>query len=594
MPLCADDATTEGSSRDSGAAAGKRALPDLDDLVIPDVPELVIGFARPLGTNTHDIRITLEGELRRTAFITESISVAELLDSLSERLEPKVSSETASQRYDRLMRFGDLLRHTRGPDAAANLVIAEIAARRSKAQARARECNANGVAYLVRNLMHPAEVSQLRNIYKQRFFLLGVFGDALDRRNQLVRELAEGGDTEAEAEHNAERLADIDAGTQPSSIHISEGALAVDKTFHMADVFLSLSSSAGGSEHAEDTLRRFVDQMFRNPFGTPTTEEMGMAYAFLASCRSGSLARQVGAAILDAQGCLLGVGWNDAPQPGGGLYPECSDNDPDPSDWYRLDSIHYFLTTLLAADTWSGDVASESLPQEERAWWLAFHEATKTLPPLKRSHIISLVSERAISPTRLVNLIEFGRCVHAELAALTDAARRGISVQDAVLYVTTFPCHECTRNIVAAGIDRVVYVEPYGKSLATKLYNKRSVDFHTGPPGRKLADDRMHFVPFVGIAPRCFEILFDWIDRKPPLRKLLETPDQQAGSKVEWNRGEDGRLRAPVLGYRLNPQTDPSAKVDPLFEVAYALAEWGVVRRVDEQNAEWSSVIDAK
>ncbi len=468
---------------------------------------------------------------------------------------------------------------------------------RPAAQQRARASNANGVAYIVRNLMHPAEVSQLRNIYKQRFFLLGVFGDAADRHNQLVRRLSEGGDSEVDAESNAERLAQIDAGTKPSSIHISEGALAVDKTFHMADVFLSLSSSAGGSEHAEDTLRRFIDQVFSNPFGTPTPAEMGMAYAFLASSRSGALARQVGAAILDSEGCIIGVGWNDPPQPGGGLYPECSDNEPDPSDWYRLDSLHYFLKTILASGTWSDSVADESLPMEERSlpteerrWWLAFHNATAQLAPLQRSHVVSLVSERAISPTRLVNLIEFGRCVHAELAALTDAARRGVAVQDATLYVTTFPCHECSRNIVAAGIARVVYVEPYGKSLASKLYSKRSVDFHTGPPARKLAEDRMHFVPFVGIAPRCFQILFDWIPRKPSLGKLLEAPDQQAGSKVEWNRGEDGRLRATVLGYHLSPDAEPSDKVDALFELSHVLAEWGVLRRLDEQDETWDSV----
>ena len=38
------------------------------------------------------------------------------------------------------------------------------------------------------------------------------------------------------------------------------------------------------------------------------------------------------------------------------------------------------------------------------------------------------------------------------------------------LYTTTFPCHNCTRHIVAAGISRVVYVKPYPKSLAFQLH----------------------------------------------------------------------------------------------------------------------------
>jgi len=57
-----------------------------------------------------------------------------------------------------------------------------------------------------------------------------------------------------------------------------------------------------------------------------------------------------------------------------------------------------------------------------------------------------------------------------ETAALTDTARRGVSVSAGTMYVTTFPCHLCARMIVAAGIKRLVYIEPYAKSLALQLY----------------------------------------------------------------------------------------------------------------------------
>ena len=59
---------------------------------------------------------------------------------------------------------------------------------------------------------------------------------------------------------------------------------------------------------------------------------------------------------------------------------------------------------------------------------------------------------------------EYGRIVHAELGALAAAARSGLSVVDGTLYCTTFPCHNCAKHIVASGIVRVVYVEPYPKS----------------------------------------------------------------------------------------------------------------------------------
>ena len=76
----------------------------------------------------------------------------------------------------------------------------------------------------------------------------------------------------------------------------------------------------------------------------------------------------------------------------------------------------------------------------------------------------------SISDAQLKHLIEFMRAVHAEMASLTDAALRGVSTGDATMYVTTFPCHLCAPHIVAAGIKRVVYLEPYVKSRAVQLY----------------------------------------------------------------------------------------------------------------------------
>ena len=71
---------------------------------------------------------------------------------------------------------------------------------------------------------------------------------------------------------------------------------------------------------------------------------------------------------------------------------------------------------------------------------------------------------------RVWRLTEFGRPVHAEMSAITDAARRGVTVASATLYTTTYPCHGCARHILSAGIARVVYVEPYAKSLTHNLH----------------------------------------------------------------------------------------------------------------------------
>jgi deoxycytidylate deaminase len=99
--------------------------------------------------------------------------------------------------------------------------------------------------------------------------------------------------------------------------------------------------------------------------------------------------------------------------------------------------------------------------------------------------------------------IDYVRAVHAEMAALTEAARHGISTAGATLYTTTYPCHDCAKHIVSAGIKRVVYVEPYPKSLVQELYAD-SVAVDQGD----VSESKVRFESFVGIAPGRYDQLF--------------------------------------------------------------------------------------
>jgi dCMP deaminase len=47
--------------------------------------------------------------------------------------------------------------------------------------------------------------------------------------------------------------------------------------------------------------------------------------------------------------------------------------------------------------------------------------------------------------------------VHAEQNAVADAARRGISLQGAVVYVTHFPCINCAKLLASAGVRGIKY-----------------------------------------------------------------------------------------------------------------------------------------
>ncbi len=51
--------------------------------------------------------------------------------------------------------------------------------------------------------------------------------------------------------------------------------------------------------------------------------------------------------------------------------------------------------------------------------------------------------------------------IHAEMNAIIWAARKGISIEGATIYVTLEPCSECSKNLIAAGIKKIVYEKAY-------------------------------------------------------------------------------------------------------------------------------------
>jgi dCMP deaminase len=73
---------------------------------------------------------------------------------------------------------------------------------------------------------------------------------------------------------------------------------------------------------------------------------------------------------------------------------------------------------------------------------------------------------------------EIGDCQHAETAAILQAAKNGISTKDSVLYVNNTVCRICARNIVSAGIKKVVYIQSnYDGDLLLKKANIELVKY---------------------------------------------------------------------------------------------------------------------
>ena len=62
-------------------------------------------------------------------------------------------------------------------------------------------------------------------------------------------------------------------------------------------------------------------------------------------------------------------------------------------------------------------------------------------------------------PDRLERPAKYDLVCHAEINAIVQCARNGVSTVDTTLYSTFFPCVQCSLAIVQAGISRVVSYE---------------------------------------------------------------------------------------------------------------------------------------
>ncbi|WP_257967853.1 deaminase, partial [Vibrio parahaemolyticus] len=120
---------------------------------------------------------------------------------------------------------------------------------------------------------------------------------------------------------------------------------------------------------------------------------------------------------------------------------------------------------------------------------------------LNNEVLLNTLTDKITSGTKIKSLIEYSRAVHAEMDAIVALARNNKeSAVGKTLFATTYPCHNCARHIVAAGIKRVVYIEPYEKSLAMKLHDDSITDSGES--------EKVKLSPFEGVSPRRFEAFF--------------------------------------------------------------------------------------
>lgn len=163
----------------------------------------------------------------------------------------------------------------------------------------------------------------------------------------------------------------------------------------------------------------------------PDRDERNMQLAMSARQNSGCLSRHVGAVVVNKDGLVLGVGWNDPPL---GQVP-CSLR------------TRKELITALNPEAFSEYERSSTFLEHIRA------NNCSDRPYCFKDEYGQLTGK---------NHAEFTRALHAEENALLQATRHGIeALIGATLFTTDSPCTLCAKKAYQLGVKRIVYIEEY-------------------------------------------------------------------------------------------------------------------------------------
>lgn len=431
--------------------------------------ELVIALCGPIGSPIHKVGETIKARLIDD-FGYEQCEIIRLSLFIEEyKGPPPKGNEYARKKA--LIDSGDELRKSYGPSILAELAVNKIAIERQKAKQESGSelFKPRRVCHIIDSIKNQEELEVLKLVYRDMLYFVGVYSPLPSR----VKEMEKDGLTNADIF----TLIDRDSGEE-----LDHGQTVRD-TFPLADFFLRVDSDTDTQIRAK--VERFLQLILGAKVLTPTYSETAMYMAASAAGNSACLSRQVGAAICDKQGEILSVGWNDVPKFKGGLYGAEPRSDPNSERDKRC---------------WNLDGGRCFNDQEKKAISDLLVNAL-----IDRRIIAAENKDQAtdlVTNSKVKELIEFSRSIHAEMHAILTAGHlAGSRIKGSALYCTTYPCHSCARHIIAAGISEVYYIEPYRKSLATKLHSDAITEDEADTK-------KVRILPYDGVSPNRYLKLF--------------------------------------------------------------------------------------
>lgn len=329
--------------------------------------------------------------------------------------------------------------------------------------------------FIIESIKNPSELEVLKEVYRNLIYTIGIFSPYKIRHENLRQKEI--------TEQEIVELVDQDSQEEKSN------GQGVRKTFTKSDYFLRIDSSSQSFLSAK--LKRFIHLIFETAIITPTKDETAMYLASSASANSACLSRQVGASIVDESGNVISVGWNDVPCFEGNLYTQQNSVDIQGENDYRcLNFQNGKCMNDIQKDRISKNLLNELLAHE----CITEENKEKTLKIIEKS--------------RLGGLIEFSRAIHAEMHAIIIGSQKtGDKMIRGKLFCTTYPCHNCARHIVLAGITEVYFIEPYKKSLATLLHSDSISEDENDK-------NKVRILLYDGVSPNRYKHLFRMTENK--------------------------------------------------------------------------------
>ena len=487
--------------------------------------ELVIAFAGPIGSGIRSVKEKFSELLSVSGYQVQHIKISEYLEKCLIKGLVNASIEINSDKADRYIRLqdaGNALREIQS-DILAEYSIEQIA------EIRTKEINSEienitdyvpvRTAYLIDQLKHQDEVTLLRAVYGNLFYLFGVLSTSARRANRLK--------SDGIPRNRISELVERDR-KQPE-----KNGQQLDKALQLADFFIR--NDHANADALEYQIKRAIDLIHGYNGISPTKEEYGMYVAYASGLRSACLSRQVGASIMNSDGVVIATGRNDVPKAGGGLYgPEDGNSDARCVKLEDANCFNHLYKDQVVKDIRS--LISNKLSQVVNDLNIDASDSQKdVLKKIKVKELSVDIAYAARDDTRLGGLIEFSRSIHAEMDAIVSLAFKGGGrTEGATLFTYTFPCHNCARHIVAAGIKRVYYLEPYEKSLAVELHGDAiDVDGQHGGLGDEIESrTRVEFLHFEGVAPRQYLNMFTSSDERKKNGKAVKINVREAEKKI--------------------------------------------------------------